>query len=172
MLMPKKQPLGRKHKAGTGNNKKATATRIISKTKVSTSAEINVKSATRQVMRSMEEAVERAAALKMLFDPIPCFAFDIGCCDYEDCEDKTPWACCAPRSEMLKTWPTSQGANGVRYTRSQRIAYHAQHARGGTLATFLNDSLRCCSVQRREREAEERAEAYKQAYLLAMASLP
>ena len=45
MPSPRKQPLGRKgkHKAGTGNNSKAPATRIISKTKVTTTAEINTK---------------------------------------------------------------------------------------------------------------------------------
>jgi len=47
--MPKKQPLGRKHKAGTGNNSTAPATRIISKTKMTTVVEISIKNAVRQV---------------------------------------------------------------------------------------------------------------------------
>ena len=53
--MPRKQPLGRKHKAGTGNNSTAQATRILLKTKVTTTAEINTKNVVQQVVRDLEK---------------------------------------------------------------------------------------------------------------------
>ena len=53
--MPRKQPLGRKHKAGTGNNMEASASRIISKTKVVTFST--------QVATSSQVRVARCATL-------------------------------------------------------------------------------------------------------------
>ena len=67
--MPRKQPLGRKHKAGTGNNMEASASRIISKTKVvtfstqvATSSQVRVAYAWLVVPPWFECIFKRAAA--------------------------------------------------------------------------------------------------------------
>jgi hypothetical protein len=80
--MPRKQPLGRKRKAGTGNNSTVPATRIISKTKVTTTAEINTKNVVQQVVRDLEKQdLERDEFHEGLFSPVSCFAGGMGICD-------------------------------------------------------------------------------------------
>ena len=82
--MPRKQVLGRKHKSGTGNNKDVPSTRIISKTRVTTTLELpSVKTLTKQIIREVERDELRKAELHELFKPQVCFACQVGACDRE-----------------------------------------------------------------------------------------
>ena len=93
--MPRKQPLGRKHTAGTGNNSKAPATRIISKTTVTTTAEINTKNVVRQVVRDLEKQDLEREFQEGLFSPVSYFARGMGICDAEKFwwHEEPGWRC-------------------------------------------------------------------------------
>jgi hypothetical protein len=96
--MPRKQPLGRKHKAGTGNNSTAQATRILLKTKVTTTAVINTKNVVRQVVRDLEKQdLERDEVQEVggPLLPVSCFAGGMGICDAEKFwwHEQPGWGC-------------------------------------------------------------------------------
>ena len=153
--MPRKQPLGRKHKAGTGNNKAVPSTRMISKTKVTTVVEVSDKVLTQRIVRALErDELARRAELDELFNPCSCFALQVGTCDRDICEDWGSRFCCmsehalAHGSGVYEITPKDQGSNVfVRCTRSQRIAFVRSFSSPEAEAASLNMCLRSCWLQ-------------------------
>ena len=122
--MPRKQPLGRKHKAGTGNNSTTPATRIISKTKVTTTADINTKNVVRQVVRDLEKHdLERDEVQEGLFSPVSCFAGGMGICDAEKFwwHEEPGWGCSECPQYCAGVFRIND--EFVRETASQRAAF-------------------------------------------------
>ena len=121
--MPKKQPLGRKHKAGTGNNSTAPATRIISKTKMTTVVEISTKNAVRQVVRDLEKKDREREFREGLFQPVRCFAGSLGVCDAIKFwwHEEPGWGC--SERPIYRAGVFHIDGQFVRATASQRAAF-------------------------------------------------
>lgn len=155
--MPKKQPLGRKHKAGTGNNKAAPATRIISKTKVATKVELpSAKNLARQVQRDLEKLQRRREIQEGLFDPVGCFAHELGVCDASAVWHEDPaWGCSSRPQPFAGVW--CMNGMSVRAMASQRVACVEEE--GGMEAMFVSREWwhgYFGSVHVRQRAAERR----------------
>jgi len=133
-IIPRKQPLGRKHKAGTGNNSTAPATRIISKTKVTTTADINTKNVVRQVVRDLEkQGLERDEVQEGLFSPVSYFAGGMGICDAEKFwwHEEPGWGC--SECPQYRAGVFRINDEFVRATASQRAAFLVRDAHGPAL---------------------------------------